>query len=180
MSFKKGLQKFYKSKMIIPLIFVFALLIGIAGYFKYSNVPVLGDAALFKSLGQEVLSGEWLTSDNFGYARTPGYPIILGTIYAIFRNNDIYVKFIQVIVYSIIPLVIIYIGSVLFNRMVGIVSALWYITYYEYVKFSYLIMREIWITLFILLILLFFILYIRRNRTRDIIIGSICFGSLIM
>ena len=180
MSLNRRLTKYCSNKKIAVFIFILALIIGSAGYLKFAHIPVEGDALEFKELGKKVASGSWTTSQDFGYVRTPGYPIILGTIYATLGSNDLYVKFAQVILFSIIAVIIYFIGNMMFSWLVGLLSAIWYITYYDFVRIAYLLLREIWITFFILLILLFFILYINKHKLNYIILGSLSFGCLIM
>ena len=60
------LSKIFNNKRLIILIFVVALLIGSAGYAKYAHTPLEVDALIFKRLGEEVTTGSWITSPDFG------------------------------------------------------------------------------------------------------------------
>ncbi len=162
------------------LIFVVALLIGGAGYIKYAHTPLEIDALIFKRLGEEVATGSWITSPDFGSIRTPGYPLIIGTIYTVFGNNDLYIKLVQVIIFLINAVLLFYIGNLLFSKFVGLLAAFWYVTYYDFIMYSYLLMREIWTIFFILLTLLFFVLYSKRHQLGHVVMGSLSFGYLIM
>lgn len=174
------LSRILDNKRVMILIFVVALLIGGAGYVKYAHIPMELDALMFKQLGEEVAAGSWITSPDFGSIRTPGYPLIIGTIYTIFGNNDLYIKLIQIVIFAMNAVLIFYIGHLIFNKFVGILATFWYITYYDFIMYSYLLMREIWTLFFILLTLLFFIQYLKRHKLEQIILGSLSFGYLIM
>jgi len=181
MTLKEKIVKCYKSRKLVIVIFILALFIGCVGYVKFANISVnYYDALEYKKLGKEVASGAWLTSQYFGMIRTPGYPIILGSVYTIFGEDDIYVKAIQIIICSITAALIFYLGIILFSRLVGLLSAVWYITYYDFIRTSFILLRETWITFFILLTLLFFTLYSKSRKLRCIIIGSLSFGCLVL
>jgi len=174
-----SLKNISSFRIVVLLVFA-GLIIGGVGYVRFSDIPVEGDALGFKNLGQEFASGEWISSKTFGEIRTPGYPVIVGAIYAFFGNNDLFVKVVQVVVFAMIAVLIFVLGQLLFNRFVGLISAIWYLTYYDYVRISYLLMREIWITLFILLTLYFYVLYIKKHRPKYLFAGSVIFGYLTM
>jgi|GEM_PF-2788963 len=168
------------ARRISLVIFIISLIIAAVGYSKFASAQVYGDAALHKRLGSEVASGIWLTSEDFGFGRAPGYPFILGAIYSIFGDNDLPVKLLQIIVFSINAVLIFNLGSLLYNNIVGVFSAVWYVTYYDFVMFACLLMREIWIVFFILLTFLCFILYVKKHRVYYIVFASLSFGYLIM
>ena len=116
------------EKKILALIFIVALalrLIAVMNLPSRYQIPV-ADAGQYDDLAINLLAGEGFVDSNTGLPtswRVPLYPLFLAGIYSIFGHNYAAVRIIQCIMGALLCLVIFYIGKMLFDRKIALLSA---------------------------------------------------------
>ncbi|PKN29543.1 MAG: hypothetical protein CVU64_07620 [Deltaproteobacteria bacterium HGW-Deltaproteobacteria-21] len=148
---------FLRPREIGFLIFLLALALR-AGYYIRSgenpllNFPVL-DESYYIDLGHRIASGSWVGEDRV-FFMDPLYGYLLGLVFAVFGHGLESVRILQIVLDSANAVMILFIGSRVWNLKAGIAAGLLYATYKVSFFYSLLILKT---TCSIALLLLFVI-----------------------
>ena len=151
----------YSKSRWLPLIFSLALLVRLAyiyqiGPFPLSNTLIL-DAFSEDKWGQEIASGDWLGKGKGMFYTDPLYAYLLGAIYAIFGHDLTAVRVVQAVIDSGTCVLIFFLGRIVFNPKVGLLSSLLAAIYAPFVYYQGFIMKTT-LTLFLLAVFLLTVL----------------------
>lgn len=147
----------YSKSRWLPVIFSLALLLRLAyiyqiGPFPLSNTLIL-DASSEDKWGQEIASGDWLGKGKGIFYTDPLYAYLLGVIYAIFGHDLTAVRVVQAVIDSGTCVLIFFLGRMVFNPKVGLLSSLLASVYGPFVYYQGFIMKTT-LTLFFLTVFL--------------------------
>jgi hypothetical protein len=137
-------------------------------YFFLADNPcqLMYDSAQYHAVATALTDGNGFTNPDQSphFYRLPGYPIFLGTVYAIFGVNPVYAMIIQIIFSSLIPLLVYMLfllffpGAVLGARIAGLLASV----HIGFLIFSGLVMTE---TFFLVFFLLFCCMFFSDDRS---------------
>ncbi len=108
--------------------------------------------------------------------RTPGYPLFLALMYGVFLEKTVFVVAAQLLMDVIMVLILLFFGKVLFNEKVGMIAALLYTFNMHQALFATQILAETLFTIFLLLGVLFFLLYLKNKREGIVLISGFSLG----
>ena len=120
----------------------------------------------------------WLQTGSFSYSldhldipetlRTPGYPFFLGIIYKVFGEGYSSVVLIQIFLSLLSTYVIYLIGTIIFNKKIGLFTALIFSLDPVTISMNYKILSETLFLFFLILFILFGILWLRSPMSYSI------------
>ncbi len=171
---------FKKDNLYIILFFALILRLVYAIYFSPKNIGIpSGDAFGYDKLAINILKYGQLSYEvgKPTAHREPGYPIFLAVIYFLFRYNVLAVKIVQSLISVFSVYLIFLIGKELFNKKVGVVSALVASVYPAFIYYSSVILRET-IVLFFLLLMIFLMIKIFDDENEKKFFYAIYFGII--
>jgi len=120
-----------KPEVLLIGVFILALFIRLLYLNQIISTPIFHGLAVdtekYESFALQIIKGNLTQKDSIYL--NPLYPFFLALIYLIFGHGNLSVIFIQGIMDSISCVIIYYIASLLFNKKVGIISALIYACY---------------------------------------------------
>lgn len=140
-----------------------------------------GDTGTYKALGYAIAEGDWLFTEEdakeMAYIRTPGYPLLMGIVYA-FGLGDFVLALLQIVI-DVGAIYIIYrLGERLGN--IGWPAALLYAISPMFISFSFKLLSEsLFVFVFVLANLIFFNQLKKKDEKALIVLGLI-FGILIL
>jgi 4-amino-4-deoxy-L-arabinose transferase-like glycosyltransferase len=154
------------------LVFVFALILRISfSLYQYSHnvIATFGDDNCYKHFGQEILNqGPFVTDlESLGPcagAAGPGIGLILSIIYFLFGINWLPVFIVNSILGAFICVLIYFLGKQLANTETGIISSLYSTIYILFIRSTPTGGKEIWMTFFVVIILLLLIPSLKADR----------------
>ncbi len=141
-----------QNKRIIISIFFIAVLSGLFWNQKIFGQPISSDQLGYDGIAMDILSNNQFTDHGQLTIREPGYPLFLAVIYKIFGHNYDAVRFIQIIIFGLLAVVIYLLAKDIFGEKVAIFSSLGVAFFYGLANQAGLIMTEL---LFAFLICLF-------------------------
>ena len=154
-------------KKFLFFLFIFSAVLRLSAllfYFQYNPCMTMFDAGHYHALAQSILhSFEFTGADGASYFyRLPGYPFFLAIIYFFAGVNPVIALAIQGFIASVIPVLIFFLGRILFPTtvMVAYGSSLLVAMHIGYVIYANLIMAE---TLFCIFFLFFLIFFYRKK-----------------
>ncbi|MDP2638736.1 MAG: glycosyltransferase family 39 protein [Candidatus Azambacteria bacterium] len=113
-----------KNKRIVILIFFVAVLSGIFWNQKMFGQPISSDQLGYDGLAVDILNKGQFTDHGQPTFREPGYPLFLAAIYRIFGHNYDAVRFIQLIFFGLLVVIIYLLAKNIFGGKVAIFSGL--------------------------------------------------------
>lgn len=112
--------------------------------------------------------------------RTPGYPLFLSAVYAVFPNKSIFVALIQLFIDCAIVLLIFGMGRVLFSETVGLVAGFLYGLNFHQALFTTQILSEILFTLFLASFVFLFVIFLKQGKSYSLLWSGILLGVSIL
>lgn len=113
-----------RDKLIIVLIFFVAILLGFFWNQKIFGQPISSDQLGYDGIAMDILSSGQFTDHGRPTFREPGYPLFLAGIYKIFGHNYDAVRYIQIILFGLLTVIIYLLAKNIFGRNVAIFSSL--------------------------------------------------------
>ncbi|KKS44910.1 MAG: Glycosyl transferase, family 9 [Candidatus Azambacteria bacterium GW2011_GWB1_42_17] len=132
-----------RNKGIIVLIFFIAILSGIFWNQKIFGQPISSDQLGYDGIAMDILSSGRFTSQGQSTFREPGYPLFLAAVYKIFGHNFDTVRYIQIIIFGLLVVIIYLLAENIFGRNVAIFSSLSVAFFYGLANQSGLITTEL-------------------------------------
>ncbi len=166
-----------RDRAALLWIFGVALAIRIVLAFATAAEPLRGDAGLYDELARSIAAGKGyvVSSGKPTSFYMPLYPLLLGSVYALFGEDHLYAKLAQAFLGAATCGVIFLIGRKLFDRTAGLLAAGMAIVHYYFLVMGTLLLTE---TLLALLLSVFTLIWIRwreeKNPWRAGILGLIC------
>lgn len=158
-----------KRKLLL-IIFTFAIILRLAYVLAYPQMPLLNDPAGYDKTGWGLVNGSGFpvfTLDNeVIISRPPGYPLFLAAIYVVFGHNITAVRMVQALIDALVCLMILYLGSRLFNPLVGYTGASAYVFYFPPVLFTGMLYTESFYTFIFGLSILFLLLALNKDQLK--------------
>lgn len=108
--------------------------------------------------------------------RTPGYPLFLSLVYAIFPNKAIFVVIIQLLIDSAIVFLLFFFARTLLSIKAGIIAGFLYTFNIHQVTFATQVLTEILFTFFLLLSVFCFFLFIKKKIIPLLLLSGILIG----
>ncbi|MBW1855503.1 MAG: tetratricopeptide repeat protein [Deltaproteobacteria bacterium] len=174
--------KVIKPEILLIVVFILALFLRLVYLNQIISTPIFQGLAVddekYESFALQILKGN-LTHKDFIYLN-PLYPFFLSFIYFIFGQSHLSVVIVQAVIDSISCVVIYYIASLLFNKKVGIISALIYACYGIAIFYTGILLAP---TVVIFLTLLFIASLLFAEEKRQVIIffiSGILFGLVVL
>lgn len=130
-----------KTKVLLILIFVFALFLRILLIINSPIDALSGDAFNFDHIAVELSQGRGLLEVSF-LDRAPVYACTLGLIYYFFGHSYFVAQVFQAILGSLVAIIIYYLGQDGFNQKVAIISAIIVAIYPIFVGMSGTLLSE--------------------------------------
>lgn len=144
-----------------PLIFFLALMLRLAYIYQVEPLPfsstLILDASSEDRWGQEIASGDWLGKSKGIFYTDPLYAYFLGLIYFIFGHDLTAARVVQAVVDSGTCVLIFFLGRMVFNQRIGLLSSILASAYGPFVYYQAFIMKTT-LTLFFLTIFLLTVL----------------------
>ena len=166
---------------MLALVFLVALAIRLVHVWQLSGAPVfvhlMGDSRGYDEWAQRVAAGDWLGSGVFYQA--PLYPYVVGTLYALFGHDPLFVRLVQAVLGSVSCALVAAAGMKWFGRRPGIVSGLLLAAYAPAIFFDALIQKSVLDGLLVAALLL--ALPVRRSSgVGRPAIGGVLLGLLVL
>ncbi|HIE06186.1 MAG TPA: tetratricopeptide repeat protein [bacterium (Candidatus Stahlbacteria)] len=139
----------------------------------FFDYPVM-DEKYHDEWAQEIGQGNLFGRTPF--YRAPFYPLFLGAVYAIFGHNYFLARMISVLLGSINCILIYLLGSILFDRRIGLLSAIFASFYSMFLFFDSMLLTvgmEIFLSLFSIYLLL---RWFERRRILDLGLSGLVLG----
>ncbi len=175
-------EKVLKPEILLIGVFILALIIRLVYLNQIISTPIFQGLAVddekYESFALQILKGN-LTHKDFIYLN-PLYPFFLSLIYLIFGQSHLSVVIIQVVIDSISCVVIYYIASLLFNKKVGITSALIYACYGIAIFYTGILLAPTVIIFFTLLFIASLLAAEKKRRLIIFFFSGILFGLAVL
>ncbi|MDO8676877.1 MAG: glycosyltransferase family 39 protein [Candidatus Azambacteria bacterium] len=113
-----------QNKRIVVLIFFIAILSGLFWNQKIFGQPISSDQLGYDGIATDILNKGQFTDHDQPTFREPGYPLFLAGIYKIFGHNFNIVRYIQIIFFGLLSVIIYLLAENIFGRNVAIFSSL--------------------------------------------------------
>lgn len=179
---KEKIKEFLKSKenLILILLMSFAIIFRLVYFFKLGNQPIWWDEADYLVIAKTWISGtnapEWLS--HFTGMR----PLFLPLIWALFFKlgfGELTVRFFTLFLPSIATIYLTFLlGRDLFNKKIGLISALMMSVYWVFFFYSFRLLTDIFSVFLGMLSLYFFwSYYIKKQKPLGIYL-AVFFGVL--
>jgi hypothetical protein len=136
----------------------------------------------YLNLGKEIAEGDWTPlSESGAYMLVgPWLPMVVALCVMLFGDPILPMFIYNVLLTTVFIPVLYYIGKALFNKKVGILSAIWGIFYIECLKYLPHILKEPTLFLFLPLSILFLINFIKSdNNIKYLAFAAVSFTILI-
>ena len=171
---------------------IFALLVSLIIFLifelfvTFNNPIVFGDEGYHARMSQLIAENvEYYTWEPFhytklskrGFYRLPLLNVLIASFLFIFGNSEAIINFLIPFIAFLTGLSTFFLGKELYNRKLGLFSAIIATTVPSFVTYSVLVYTEILVTLFSVLFFLFFVLGIKKEK-RIYTIASGVFGVL--
>lgn len=158
-------------KKYLPLIiFTIAIILRLAYVLAYPQMPLLNDPAGYDKTGWGLVNGKGFpvfTLDNeVIISRPPGYPMFLAAIYGVSGHNLTTVRIVQALADALVCLMIAYLGSRLFNPLVGYAAASAYAFYFPTILFTGMLYTESIYTFFFGLSIILLFLSLKTEQMK--------------
>ena len=164
---KNRLSQNQISYLIPILLFLAALIIRLLYLNQIESIPIFDNPVMDEKyhieLAEQINSDEGLPDEPF--FRAPMYPYLLASLSKLTSGSLFWIRFIQILLGSLLPLLIYLLGLKLFNRQIAFwsaVAALFYPTFLYYDS-------SLLITFLITLLSVFLILYLYRYNSNSFI-----------
>ncbi|MDP4093322.1 MAG: glycosyltransferase family 39 protein [Bacillota bacterium] len=179
-------QKTYIEAVLLLFIILFALLLRLLFTFGIPNNVMSPDEKNYDAMTRQLLD-----TGVFGYMSvkpnayvTPGYPLFLAAVYAVFGYNPtsplMQVKIIQSVISAVTCLIVYLIGKKVRNKFTGFISALVYAIYPTFAWSSSLILTEVLYNFFFLLYFYLQLLTLEKKSKTFSMICGIIFAAAIL
>ena len=112
--------------------------------------------------------------------RTPGYPLFIATLYALFGRNVVVIAFVQVLIDTVSTILTYYLGLRLVSNKAAFLGALGYALSLGPAIYAVLIMTETLFTLCLLGAIITFTRYRDRNQVRWLVGGGLLIGIAVL
>jgi len=132
-----------QNKLIIISIFFIAVLSGLFWNQKIFGQPISSDQLGYDGIAMDILSNGQFTDHGQLTIREPGYPLFLAVIYKIFGHNYDAVRFVQIIIFGLLAVVIYLLAKDIFGEKVAIFSSLGMALFYGLANQAGLVMTEL-------------------------------------
>jgi 4-amino-4-deoxy-L-arabinose transferase-like glycosyltransferase len=178
-----------RMKKKIATLFVFAVVIRLPFFVMVivnPDVPYTShDSFRYDYIGRNLLSNNsysmYLERPEIkDPVRTPGYPLFLSAVYAVFPDKAIFVALIQLFIDCGIVLLIFGMGRVLFSEKVGMVAGFLYGLNFHQALFTTQILSEILFTLFLTSFILLFIIFLKQGKSYSLLWSGILLSVSIL
>jgi Tfp pilus assembly protein PilF len=136
------------------------------------------DSEYFDTIARYLLKGDWGHPDTIFL--NPFYPIFLAGIYALCDGGPVAVIAVQVLLDCVSILLLVYIGSVMANRRVGLVAAGLYAFYGMAVFYTGLLLAPCLAIFFSLTAIALLLWYQNARKSWLLILAGLVFGLLIL
>ncbi|MFC2142071.1 ArnT family glycosyltransferase [Acidobacteriota bacterium] len=144
------------------------------------TIPVLSDpkrAYQADSEEYESLALSLLNSNDYpSINRTPGYPFFIATIYAIFGVKPAAVIIFQAILNSLSTMLVYLVGKLIFDPKVALAGAFIYAVNPLQLLYSSQLMTEMLFTFILLIAMYFFLIFIKNEKTINMIVAAFFFA----
>ncbi|MBI2635364.1 MAG: glycosyltransferase family 39 protein [Parcubacteria group bacterium] len=132
-----------QNKWIIVLIFFVAVLSGIFWNQKIFGQPISSDQLGYDGIAMDILSGGRFTEQGQPTFREPGYPLFLAAVYKIFGHNFDVVRYIQIIIFGLLAVIIYLFAENIFGQKIALLSSLGAALFYGLANQAGLITTEL-------------------------------------
>ena len=132
-----------QNKRIIISIFFIAVLSGIFWSQKIFSQPISSDQLGYDGIAMDILNNGQFTDHGQPTLREPSYPLFLAAIYKIFGHNYDAVRFIQIILFGLLAVIIYLLSKDAFGEKVAIFSGLGVAFFYGLANQAGLITTEL-------------------------------------
>lgn len=164
-----------KTKVLLSLIFVFALFLRILLIINFPIDALSGDAANFDHIAVELSQGRSLLEVSF-LDRAPIYACTLGLIYYFLGHSYFVAQVFQAILGSLIAIIIFYLCRDVFNQKVATISAIIVAIYPVFIGMSKTLLAEPLFTLLLCLSLYSLNKATDTKSTSRMIVSGILMG----
>lgn len=134
-----------RDRRALTVVFLIALAIRLVHVWQLSRAPffvhLMGDSRGYDEWAQQVAAGDWLGTGVFYQA--PLYPYVLGTLFAVFGHNLLFVRLVQAVVGAGSCALVASAGMKWFGRRPGILSGLLLAAYAPAIFFDALIQKSV-------------------------------------
>jgi len=168
------------ARVLLPVLIIFltALVIRIINLETikdnpFFNYPIM-DEKYHDEWAQEIAEGSLF--ERAPFYRAPGYPLFLGSVYAIFGHNYHLARLIGVIIGAFSCVLIFLIGTELFSTRVGVLAGLLACFYSMFLYFDSMLLTVYLEIFFCLLGLLFLVKWVKHKTNRKLILAGVFWG----
>lgn len=168
------------ARVLLPVLIIFltALVIRIINLEiirdnPFFNYPVM-DEKYHDEWAQEIAEGNLF--ERAPFYRAPGYPLFLGSVYAIFGHNYHLARLIGVIIGAFSCVLIFLIGTELFSTRVGVLAGLLACFYSMFLYFDSMLLTVYLEIFFCLLGLLFLVKWVKHKTNGKLILAGVFWG----
>ena len=166
-----NLNKYPASKILIIIFLVsLSIRLGFGIYtFQKTGTSKFCDDWDYISYGEQIIEQGIFVPDisklfSNSHLVGPGFPLIIAAMFKIFGESYLPVIVLNAIVSSFICILVFYIGKEVFDRNVGLISAVWSIFYVNFIVYIPSVLKEVWLAFLFPLIIYLFILETKRNE----------------
>ena len=161
-----------KNKELLAII-AFSLLLKIFFLFITREMPLSNDQIDYYQRAIALVDGKGFLGSTF---KAPLHPFLIAIIFYLFNNSIISAIFFQVILSTLNVFVIYCIGKRIFNKKVGLISALIFSLYPTLIFFSITLWTETLFNLIFSCSIYFIIKYKHAEKKKDVVIAGILWG----
>src|SRR3989344_4464883 len=164
-----------KNKRII-LIFFIAVLSGIFWNQKMFGQSISSDQLGYDGIAMDILNNGQFTDYGQQTFREPGYSLFLALIYKIFGHNYDAVRFIQIILFGLLAVIIYLLAKDVFGQKIAIFSSLGTALFYGLANQAGLIMTELLFAFLICLFIFFAYKTSEENGNKWLMFSALVLG----
>lgn len=166
---------------LVIIIFTLALIIRLLYIYSMkptmlleSNLGLGYDMSTYHRWGCTIAEGDWIGKGVF--YQIPLLPYLLGIVYTVLGNSYFNGLILMCIIGSLIPVLLFLIGQRLFNKWVGIITAVLAIFYGPFIYYCGLLKRCTLLALLLLTCIYFFLRAIEKQNFRDWVFSGLALG----
>jgi 4-amino-4-deoxy-L-arabinose transferase-like glycosyltransferase len=175
---KNSLLNFVKSNKILLIIFILAIISGFFWNHRFYFRPGAngGDEWQYTCLAKGMLENHVYNECGRESYLEPGYPLFLSVIFSLFGYNLEIVRFIQLVMFGLMSVLIYKLGKELFGKRVGFIAGLFSSLWWVFANSTGMILRETLLPF--LMIILFFCLYrsVQSGKNKYFVASGILIG----
>ena len=179
---------FRQLKKAVYIIFIIAfasrLLYAIISYHNQVYLKFADDNGYFNYALDIIEQGPWVPDvenlrDNRSNYLAPGLPLILSLPIIIFGKTWLPIFIINALLSALLSVLIFIISNLLFDKRIALISASWSIIYISYIRYVPTGGKELWITLLLLITVLFLIKLLSYYNIKYLLVIILAFSLLI-